>query len=234
MTELVELSDSLQRLYRNRFSTVEIDQMRSVWEVLVRDFFQKRIDQNGAVLDVGAGYCQFINAVSAVRKIALDANPDLPTYASPDVEIHVTTDLSLDEVADESVQTAFMSNLLEHLPDYRTVLHLLIRIHRKLRPGGALMILQPNYRLSPGRYFDFLDHSMILTEVSLREALVATGYDIEEMRIRFLPFTSKSRLPRWPWLVAAYIRMRPAQWFFGKQTYVLARRPLTGSRATAR
>jgi hypothetical protein len=42
--------------------------------------------------------------------------------------------------------------------------------------------------------------------------------------VRFLPFTSKSRLPKWGWLVALYLRLRPAQWLFGKQTFVVARK----------
>ena len=45
-----------------------------------------------------------------------------------------------------------------------------------------------------------------------------------EERVRFLPFTSKSALPKWPWLVQLYLRLRPAQWLFGKQTFVVARK----------
>lgn len=198
--------------------------MRKVWGVLVRDFFQSRIRRDSTVLDIGAGPCLFINEIQARRRIALDANPDVREYAGEGVESLVTNDLSLDEIADGSVDYVFLSNFLEHLPDYLSVLDLLARIHRKLTSGGILLILQPNYRLTPRRYFDFVDHSMILTETSLREALEAAGFEIRELKLRFLPFTSKSRMPQWPWLVATYLRFPPAQWLLGKQTFVAAAR----------
>lgn len=216
------LATVLQRLYRNRFSAKELAAMRRVWRVLVRDFFQRRIRPDSTVLDIGAGPCLFVNEVRARRRIALDANPDLPDHAEPGVETVLARDLSLDEIADDSVDHVFLSNFLEHLPDYRTILDLLARIHRKLVRTGTLLILQPNFRLTPSHYFDFIDHSMILTESSLEEALDAAGFEIRERKVRFLPFTSKSRIPQWPWLVTLYLRLPPAQWLFGKQTFVVA------------
>jgi 2-polyprenyl-3-methyl-5-hydroxy-6-metoxy-1,4-benzoquinol methylase len=216
------LADVLQRLYRNLFSAAELAAMRKVWRVLVRDFFQKHIRPDSTVLDVGAGPCLFINEVRARRRIAFDANPDLRDHADPEVETVLAKDLSLDEFPDGTVDHVFLSNFLEHLPDYRTILDLLARIHRKLGAGGSILILQPNFRLTPSHYFDFIDHSMILTETSLQEALIAAGFEIREMKVRFLPFTSKSRIPQWPWLVALYLRLPPAQWIFGKQTFAAA------------
>jgi hypothetical protein len=213
---------ALQQLYRTRFSPAEIAVMRKVWHVLVRDFFQRRIQPDSTVLDVGAGPCLLINEVRARRRIALDANPDLADHAAPGVEIVVSDDLSLEEIPDESVDHVFLSNFLEHLPDYRTILDLLAAIHRKLSGKGTVLVLQPNFRLTPSHYFDFIDHSMILTETSLREALVAAGFEIREMKVRFLPLTSKSRIPKWPWLVSLYLRLPPAQWLFGKQTFIVA------------
>jgi 2-polyprenyl-3-methyl-5-hydroxy-6-metoxy-1,4-benzoquinol methylase len=216
------LAAVLQRLYRIRFSPTELAAMREVWRVLVRDFFQKRIRPDSTVLDVGAGPCLFINEVRARRRIAVDANPDLAVHAGPGVETVVSADFSLDEIPDGSVDHVFLSNFLEHLPDYRTVLDLLATVHRKLSWNGTVLILQPNFRLAPSHYFDFIDHSMILTETSLREALAAVGFEVREMKVRFLPLTSKSRIPKWPWLVALYVRLPPAQWLFGKQTFVVA------------
>jgi SAM-dependent methyltransferase len=223
------LAAVLQRLYRNRFSDAELVTMRKVWGVLVRDFFQSRIRRESTVLDIGAGPCLFINELQARRRIALDANPDVRLHAAAGVEALVTSDLLLEEIGDETIDYVFVSNFLEHLPDYLSVLDLLDRIRRKLVPGGVLLILQPNYRLASAHYFDFVDHSMILTEASLQEALTAVGFQIKELKTRFLPFTSKSRMPQWPWLVAAYLRLPPAQWLFGKQTFVAAATPRPGS-----
>lgn len=214
-----ELGPLLERLYRRRFSEDDRAQMAIVWRVLVRDFFQSRIDPASTVLDVGAGTCAFINEVRAARRIALDANPELPRLAAPGVETIVTDDLSLRQVEAGSVGCVFVSNFLEHLEDHLAVLRLLGAAHRVLRPGGSLLVLQPNFRLEPRRYFDFIDHRVILTDASLREAMEVAGFRIAEMRARFLPFTSKSRVPKWEWAVRAYLRLRPAQWLLGRQTF---------------
>lgn len=224
MSDDVELAPILQRIYENRFPPHEIEAMRGVWRVLVRDFFQRRVRSDATVLDVGAGACLFINEVAAKRRIAIDANPNLAKFAAAGVEAIVTQDLSLAKVPDASVGHAFVSNVLEHMPSFLGVLGLLGAIHAKLEPGGTVLILQPNFRLLPGRYFDFIDHQVILTDASLREALESVGFEIIEERIRFLPFTSKSALPKWPWLVGLYLKLRPVQWLFGKQSFVVARK----------
>ncbi len=220
----IDLAPILQRIYENRFPPHEIEAMRGVWRVLVRNFFQRRLRSDATVLDVGAGACLFINEVAARRRIAIDANPNLVNFAATGVEAIVTQDLSLAEIDDASIGHAFLSNVLEHMADFLGVLALLGAIHAKLEPGGTLLILQPNFRLLPGRYFDFIDHQVILTDASLREALESVGFEVTEERIRFLPFTSKSALPKWPWLVRLYLLLRPAQWLFGKQTFVVARK----------
>ena len=222
-----ELGRTLERLYRQRFSVADLSEMRGVWRVLVRDFFQSRLRPGRVVVDVGAGPCLFINEVRADRRIALDANPEVVRFAAPGVEAHVTSDLSLKELSDGEAGHVFLSNVLEHLPDYRSVLELLATIRRKLEPGGTVLILQPNFRLAPRRYFDFIDHQVILTDRSLVEALSVAGFEILELRVRFLPFTSKSPLPRWPVLVRLYLRLRPLQWLLAGQTFVVAARPAT-------
>jgi SAM-dependent methyltransferase len=219
------LGSTLERLYRQRYSARDVEEMRAVWRVLVRQFFQARLRPESTVLDVGAGHCLFINEVRAARRIALDANPDVARFAAPGVEAVVASDLSLREIADGSVGHAFLSNFLEHLPDYRAVLDLLATLRRKLEPGGTLLVLQPNFRLAPRRYFDFIDHQTVLTDRSLVEALTVTGYEIRELRARFLPLTGKSALPKWPLAISLYLRLRPLQWLLAGQSFVAAARP---------
>ncbi|MCL4808604.1 MAG: methyltransferase domain-containing protein [Thermoanaerobaculia bacterium] len=196
--------------------------MRAVWRVLVRDFFGPRIPEDGTVVDVGAGPCLFVNAVKAARRIAVDANPTLARSAGAGVEAVVDGDVDLPSIPDGTADTVFMSNFLEHLASPAEVLRVLCAARRILRPGGELLVLQPNFRLCPGRYFDFVDHIVVLTDRSLVEGLEATGFRIRELRVRFLPFTSKSSLPKWPWAVALYLRVRPLQWLLGGQTFVRA------------
>ena len=89
------LAALLQRRSAHRFRARELEEMRGVWRVLVRDFFLKRIRPGVPVLDVGAGACLFVNEVVASRRIALDANPDLRRHAAPGVEVLQTNDQSL-------------------------------------------------------------------------------------------------------------------------------------------
>ena len=213
----------LAELYRRRFPPEELEAMRGVWRVLVRDFFGPRIPVDATVVDVGAGPCLFINEVKAARRIAVDANPTLAEAAGPGVEVVVDGHVDLPSIPDGTADTVFMSNFLEHLASPAEVLRVLRAARRILRPGGEILVLQPNFRLCPGRYFDFVDHSVIVTDRGLVEGLEAAGFEVRELRVRFLPFTSKSRLPKWPWAVSLYLRLRPVQWLLAGQSFVRAR-----------
>src|SRR5262249_39187867 len=65
---------------------------------------------------------------------------------------------------------------------------------RGLRPTGRLMLLQPNFRLAPRRYFDDYTHRTIFTHQSLRDYLTSRSFEVERVEPRFLPLTMKSRL----------------------------------------
>jgi hypothetical protein len=122
---------------------------------------------------------------------------------------------------------AWLPGDFEHLQDSAELLDTLRGLHRVLRPDGRLLVLQPNIRLTKAAYWDFIDHSLPLTERSLAEALSLTGFVVETMTVRFLPYTTESRFPISPPLIRLYLRLPPAQWLLGKQTFVVARR--TGS-----
>jgi len=115
---------------------------------------------------------------------------------------------------------------LEHLPSPADVIEQLRVTTRLLRPGGSVMVLQPNIRLVGGAYWDFIDHKVALTERSLTEAAELAGLTTSRVITRFLPFTTKSRLPQHPLAVRTYLALRPAWFVLGKQTLYLGRRPL--------
>ena len=85
-------------------------------------------------------------------------------------------------------------------------------------------MVQPNIRYAYREYWDFFDHHVALSHGSLSEALQMTGFHIEVLRPRFLPYTTKSRLPQAAWLVRLYLACPPAQWLLGKQMLVVARK----------
>jgi SAM-dependent methyltransferase len=186
------------RYHETRFG---FDERREVlWKTLCDAYFNKLIDPGFHVLDLGAGYAHFINNVRCAKRTAVDHWPRLTDYAAAGVEVHVANVTCLDMLADSSIDFAFASNLFEHLTqlDFATVLEVL---KKKLRPGGTLNILQPNYRRAYREYFDDYTHIAVYSDVSLCDFLRANGYRIVSSAPGFLPLSVKSRLPVVSWLI---------------------------------
>lgn len=191
-----------------------------VWRSLWRFVFSKLIKPSDCVLDLGCGYGEFINNVEARRRIGLDIWDGIAEHLAPGVEPIVGSVIDLDGVEDGSVDFAFASNLFEHISqaDFAKVL---AALHRKMRPGGTLNIVQPNYRYAYREYFDDYTHVAIYSDISIADFLMANGYEILEVQPRFLPLTVKSRLPVSPALIGLYLKspIKP----MGKQMLVRAR-----------
>jgi hypothetical protein len=111
-----------------------------------------------------------------------------------------------------------MSNYLEHLESSEAVIEQLRVAARILRPGGHVVVLQPNIRLVGSRYWDFIDHKVALTERSLLEAAELAGLRTVKLTTRFIPYSTKGRLPSNAALVRAYLAFPPAWRLMGKQT----------------
>lgn len=217
------MDDGLAQLYEHRFGGSEASRLR-LWETLVSAHFQQFVHPSDVVLDLGAGYCEFINAVDCARKIAVDLNPAVKERAGDDVEVHHCSSTNLPDRLAGEVDVVWVSNFFEHLADSAELIATLTEIHRVLRPDGRLMILQPNIRLTKEAYWDFVDHSLPITEKSLAEAVAMTGFIVEQVKVRFLPYTTRSRLPISPRLIRMYLRLPPAKFLLGKQTFMVARR----------
>lgn len=220
-TSAQKLESEVQKIYSHRHSSEEKNHLERVWKILTSKFFQRWVDPGDSVLDLGAGHCFFINHIQAKNKYAVDANPDSGKNCRGSVQFIQSHDLNQVELS-TPVDVIFMSNFLEHLDQPSQVLEVLNAAHQKLRPNGRLLILQPNFALLGAQYFDFIDHKTILTDKSLVEALEISNFEMSYIKRRFLPYTYKSRLPKFLWLVRLYLYLPFAQLIFGKQTFVVA------------
>jgi SAM-dependent methyltransferase len=220
------MTNELEGLYRRRFADVSQRRRAALWEVLCRVSLQRFIEPQDTVVDLGAGFCEFINTIRCGSKIAVDAKPSVRECAASDVRV-VTGEIPgvLAEIRGASVHVVFCSNFFEHLRDKAQLLEVLAEVRRMLVPGGRLIVLQPNIRYAYREYWDFFDHHVALSHESLAEALGIAGFDIEVVRPRFLPYTTRSRVPQSPWVLRVYLALAPMQWLFGKQMLIVARTP---------
>lgn len=223
------IDDKLQDLYALRFEG-ELSRKNAMWRALIGSFFQQYIKESDTVLDLGGGYCEFINNIKCGKKYVVDLNEDIVKFANPDVQ---PFNSRLSEIApslESSVDVVFMSNFLEHLKSKEEVLKTLSNVLSILKPDGTLIILQPNIRYAYKVYWDFFDHNIPLSDGSMVEALQLTGFKVSRLIPKFLPYTTKSKIPQNTFLVRAYLKMPLAWKICGKQMLVICHPDKKGGR----
>lgn len=177
-----------------------------VWKHLCT-YLAQWIPNRGRVLELGAGWCDFANNLELPggQVVAMDIDSTVTKAAAPGVEAVVGDCTDLRRFDDASFDVVFASNLLEHLERDASD-KLLAESRRVLAPGGRLILMQPNFRLNPRRYFDDYTHVAIFTDQSLQDYVVSRGFRVEKMFARFLPLTLKSKGGNLSFLVPYYLR----------------------------
>jgi 2-polyprenyl-3-methyl-5-hydroxy-6-metoxy-1,4-benzoquinol methylase len=207
-----------------RFSERDQEIKEGVWREIGR-YLQRYIPPDAVVMDLAADRGHFIRHIQAREKWASDLR-DTSQHMSSDVRFVQANGLELAEHVEAGYfDVVFMSNYLEHLESPDAVVEQFRVVYGLVRPGGRVMVLQPNIKLVGSGYWDFIDHRVALTERSLVEAASMAGFRTAALTTRFLPYSVKSRLPTHPALVRAYLAFRPAWWFMGRQTLYLGERP---------
>jgi SAM-dependent methyltransferase len=220
------MSEKLALLYANRFDSNARSWKNEVWGILWKRVFSRWIRPEDTLLDLGAGYCEFINHAVAKRRYAVDLNPETATLAAAGVEVKAASADSLGFLQNGEVDVVFTSNFLEHLPSKDSVSRVLDEAHRVLRPGGHLMLMGPNIRYLAGEYWDYYDHHVPLSHKSLCEALELHGFALDHVEPRFLPYTVKGTRLHAGFLVEAYLAFRPvSSALLGKQFFIVASKP---------
>lgn len=212
-----ELSDAY---FETRFG---FDPRRDlVWKEVCTYLQRRHMKEDSRIIDLGAGYCNFINNVRGAEKHALDIFSRMPEFAAADVITHTRTATAMDCFEDDSFDVAFASNLLEHL-NREELFQVLYEVRRILKRGGKLILLQPNFKYCSKTYFDDYTHVQIFTDRGLFDLLEAFGFRVTDDHPRFLPVNMKStlrlRLPFLPLIVRTYLRL-PYRPFAGQMLMV--------------
>jgi len=223
--DLMEVDKSREEVaqlqYRQRFSQAK-DYRNALWGILCRDFFQRYIDRDAVLLDLGCGWGEFSNNIVARKKYAMDMNPDAAFRLNSDVELILQDCSQSWPLPSDSLDVVFSSNFLEHLPHKSLVESTIAQAKRCLKPGGVFIALGPNVRLVPGAYWDYWDHHVQISDRSLSELLTMNQFAVLERHAAFLPYTMSDGNQPSLVLVKWYLRLRIAWPLFGKQFLVVA------------
>ena len=215
----------LAQLYKIRFSQEQLSRKNAIWVEICKNYLQKLIPLDSTVVDIACGYGEFINNIQANKKIAVDLNPEAKNFLEEGVEFHQLPATEFSSVIQNQADVIFISNFLEHLPNKTVLENFLDEAMSALKPGAKLIIMGPNLRYLAGQYWDYYDHHLGLTHLSLMEVLMMKGFNIELCIDRFLPFTTQGALPTHPFFVKLYLLLPIAWKLLGKQFLIVANKP---------
>lgn len=216
-------AETLQKEYDLRFSKTK-GYRDEVWKTLCNEYFNRYIAPEASVLDMGAGWGEFINNINASDKYAMDLNPDAKSRLESDVKFLQQNCSSEWNIPAKSLDVVFSSNFLEHLPDKVHIENAISEAYRSLCDDGLVILLGPNIKYVHGAYWDFWDHYVPLTEESLGEILLLKGFQVQVKIPRFLPYSMSTGSTPPLFFLRMYLRL-PFFWrFLGRQFLVVAKK----------
>jgi len=218
-----ELANQLKQIYARRFDA-QRDYRNRVWKVLVSDFFQGFLKPDDTVLDLGCGYGQFINHARVRTRYAMDLNPHSRESLAPGITFLEQDCSSPWPLPDDSLDLVFTSNFFEHLPAKMILERTIQEAVRCLKKDGRIIAMGPNIRCVPGAYWDFWDHHIPLSELSVSELLETNGFIVDSAIPRFLPYTMVNQRERPMLLIKLYLRLRFVWRILGHQFLVIGRK----------
>jgi|1186.fasta_scaffold05374_2 hypothetical protein len=212
-----------ERLYRYRHRRVYPDARIAVWNEIA-PYIYEQMGCPDRVIDPAAGWGEFINAVPAPERWLIDAVDFPEHHRDPKVKA-IIADIREVDLPEAYFGGVFVSNFLEHLATPDDVADFLVRMRTVIEPGGRIVVMGPNFKYASKQYFDFADHVLALTHITVLEHLSAAGFEVESVIPRFLPYSFNGALPAWPFMTRMYLKI-PLSWrILGKQFLVIGRLP---------
>jgi SAM-dependent methyltransferase len=191
------------KYYETRFG---FDKNRyKVWKA-INEYLQDFIPNNAIILDIGCGYGDFINGIIGKEKFAIDLNSDNHKFIDNQNVVFICQSV-LEEfnLPDNSVDVIFASNLLEHFDD--SELKFIVKnLHKKLKKGGKVILIQPNIFYAYKEYWDDYTHKKAFSHISLSDFLTSNEFEVQFILKKFLPFSMKSILPKSYFLTRLYLK----------------------------
>ncbi len=203
------------KYFSSRFT--EDYRRKYIWQRIAR-YIDSKLPPSETTLELGAGYCDWINSTNSLNKYACDISDLIEQYSLPEVKTIVknVTEISLDGLQFDRIQA---SNFLEHLNEDELNQTVQI-INSHLKSKGYLVLIQPNYRYTYKKYFDDYTHKKAFTHVSLVDIFLGNNFKPVIVKKKFLPFTLKSKLKFGYKLINLYV-YSPIKPFAGQMLVVL-------------
>ena len=214
------------RIYEYRFANVDMQKKNVVWKEIAHFLYNTHLNKPQKTLDPAGGLCEFINHVPSAERWTIDLSDEVKKFAAPDIKTIIGNNLEV-ELPENYFDGVFISNFLEHLNSQFEVADFLERMFKTLKSKGRIVIMGPNFRYTYKDYFNFADHTVILTELGVAEHLYGAGFDIVKNYPQFLPlsFRSKGFLPVNSFIIKTYLNIPFAWKFLGEQFLLVAEKP---------
>ena len=129
----------------------------------------------GKWLDFGAGAGQFAVPLKQAGHHVVAVEVD--AVLAQGIRSHgIPTFTSLDDVDDSSVDFIYTLNVLEHISDDGAALR---QLHRKLRPGGKLLVYVPAFQLLYSSMDTLVGHYRRYNKAALRSIVQQAGFEVD-------------------------------------------------------
>ncbi len=170
----------LDSLYATRFPEADRNAKDAIWQVLCRHFFQRYVNRRRTSSSIWARASESSSVTSTADANRGRHRASVGAGAACGHRRGLRGEpSSLDEGCGRFGRRRVLQQLHRTPSRQGDVPHDARRKSRTvLRPGGRLLVLQPNIRFVGGAYWDFVDHHLPLTDRTLVEACESLGFEI--------------------------------------------------------
>ena len=149
------------------------------------NYFLPELADGSTVVEIGSGRGEFAMEVRSrgLHYLGIEPSSDLCAGLRErgfEVINEVVPPMPLE---DQTVGLVHSHDFVEHLVDYREVMHFFIDSYRVLKHGGFISVLAPNYDTIKQLFFQYdYQHSFIVTKNRIEHMLRDSGFVVKASR----------------------------------------------------